>query len=175
MNFSDLLPLSGGLIKYSPSGDLVAVAKNFEVKIYETNSLRPMHQYNFIDLVTQLEWAPSDSSLIMVAVGKRSIVFVKNLHDPDWNCKIDEGIAGLAHARWGPTPGTIMTISDFKVRMTVWGLHDRSVQYIRSPKHDDDRGVAFSPNRKLIALAERSGPDAKDSIGIYDVSQSKGS
>jgi hypothetical protein len=34
MNFSDLIQQSGGLVKYSPqSGDLVAVAKNFEVKV----------------------------------------------------------------------------------------------------------------------------------------------
>ena len=32
MNFSDYFPQSGGLVKYSKvTGDLVAVAKNFEV------------------------------------------------------------------------------------------------------------------------------------------------
>lgn len=72
MNFSDLIPQSGGQVKYSPpTGELVAIAKNFEVKIYETNSLRPMHQYTFIDLVTRIEWSP-DGSLLLVAIGKRS-------------------------------------------------------------------------------------------------------
>ncbi len=33
MNFSDLIQQSSGLVKYSPTGDLVAVAKNFEVKV----------------------------------------------------------------------------------------------------------------------------------------------
>jgi hypothetical protein len=107
--------------------------------------------------------------MILVAIGKRSLVYVKSLHDADWNCKVDEGIAGLAHARWGPTNNYIMTISDFKVRLTVWGLADRSVQFIRAPKHDDNRGLAFSPTRRLMALAERGGSDAKDTIGIYDV------
>ena len=64
----------------------------------------------------------------MVVIGKRSLVFVKSLHDPEWNCKIDEGIAGLVHARWGgPNNQHIITISDFKVRLTVWNLTDRSV------------------------------------------------
>ena len=33
MNFSDLIQQSSGLVKYTPAGDLVAVAKNFEVKV----------------------------------------------------------------------------------------------------------------------------------------------
>lgn len=106
---------------------------------------------------------------MLVAIGKRSLVFVKSLHDPDWHCKIDEGIAGLAFARWGPCNNYVMTVSEFKVRLTIWGLADKSVQYIKSPKHEDERGVAFSPSRKLMALAERNS-EAKDSVGIYDVS-----
>lgn len=102
-----------------------------------------------------------------MAIGKRSQVYVKSLHDQEWNCKIDEGIAGLAFARWGPNNNQIITVSDFKVRLTIWGLNDRSVQYIRAPKHDDERGLAFSPNRKLMALAERN--ESKDTIGIYEV------
>lgn len=112
--------------------------------------------------------------MILVAIGKRSLVHVKSLHEQDWQCKIDEGIAGLAHARWGPNNNYVLTISDFKVRMTVWGLSDKSVQYIRSPKHDDQRGLAFSPSRKLMALAERSTDgQAKDVIGIYEVGSGK--
>lgn len=33
MNFSDFISQSNGLVKYSPNGDLVAVAKTFEVKV----------------------------------------------------------------------------------------------------------------------------------------------
>jgi hypothetical protein len=56
-----------------------------------------MHAYSFIDVVSHLEWS-HDSNLIMIGIGKRSLVFVKSLHDPDWQCKIDEGMAGLGHA-----------------------------------------------------------------------------
>lgn len=37
MNFSDLISQSSGIVKYSPTGDLVAVAKNFEVKVIRTH------------------------------------------------------------------------------------------------------------------------------------------
>lgn len=55
-----------------------------------------MHAYTFIDIVSHLEWS-ADSSLLLIGIQKRALVFVKNLHDPDWHCKIDEGMAGLTH------------------------------------------------------------------------------
>ena len=33
MNFSDFISQTSGIVKYSPNGDLVAVAKTFEVKV----------------------------------------------------------------------------------------------------------------------------------------------
>ena len=43
MNFSDFVAQTSGIVKYSPNGDLVAVAKTFEVKVshmlYITSSL----------------------------------------------------------------------------------------------------------------------------------------
>lgn len=126
MNFSDYIPQSGGIVKYSPSGDLVAVAKTFEVKIYETNSLRPMHSYSFIDVVSHLEWS-FDSNFILIGIAKRSIAFAKSLVDSDWECKIDEGMGGLASCRWGPSNTHIITISEFNLRMTVWCLSDKSI------------------------------------------------
>lgn len=56
--------------------------------------------------------------------------------------------------------------------MTVWCLQDKSVQYIKNPKFDDGRGISFSPNRKLLALAEKSASEGgRDQVGIYDVTK----
>jgi WD40 repeat protein len=129
-----------------------------------------MHQYSFVDIVTQVEWSP-DVSLILVAIGKHSLINVKSLTEEEGQCKIDEGIADLAYARWGPNNDFVITISDFKVRMNVWGLADKNVQFFKNPKHNDERGVAFSPNKRLMALAEKSADgQTKDTIGIYEVS-----
>ena len=167
MNFSDFIAHTGGLTTYSPSGDLVAIAKGFELKIFETNSLRPMHQFSFIDLITKIEWSP-DSNFILVAIGKRGMVFVKSLNDQDWNCKIDQGLAGLADARWAPDSRYIITVSEFNLRLSVWSLADKSSQFIRNPKHAD-RGVAFAKNGKTMALIQK-GEDQKDLIVLYDLS-----
>ena len=124
-----------------------------------------MHSYTFIDLVSQLEWS-GDSSFILIGISKRGIAFVKSLVDEDWHCKIDEGMAGLSYCRWGPNPTHVLTVSDFKLRLTIWSLVDKKVQYIKNPKHEN-RGVSFSQNRKLMALAE-SNQEGKDTIGLYD-------
>jgi hypothetical protein len=51
---------------------------------------------------------------------------------------------------------------------------DKSVQYIQCPKHsgnkEDQRGLAFSPNRKVMALIEKSSDESRDLIGLYDLS-----
>jgi len=126
-----------------------------------------MHKFTFIDLISHLEWSP-DSNYILVGIAKRSVAFVKSLTDNDWACKIDEGLAGLVYCRWASDSKHVLTVSDFKVRMTVWSIIDKSVQYIKNPKHES-KGVSFSPSGKLMALAERT-QDSKDCVAIYDIS-----
>ena len=127
-----------------------------------------MHSYTFIDVVSHLEWS-ADNSFILIGIAKRSIAFVKSLVDDDWHCKIDEGVAGLSACRWGPTSSHILTISEFKLRLTVWSLQDKTVQYIKNPKYDS-KGLVFSKNKKLMVLAERTS-EGRDSIGFYDTSK----
>lgn len=74
----------------------------------------------------------------------------------------------MANCLWAPTSRHVITISDFNVRLTVWSMVDKSVQYIQCPKHSCS-GLAFSPNRKIMALLEKS-EDNRDLIGLYDLS-----
>lgn len=54
MNFSDSIAQSGGLVRYSPNGNFVAIAKSFDLKIFETNSLWPLVTLLFADLVSEV-------------------------------------------------------------------------------------------------------------------------
>lgn len=121
MNFSDSIPQSNGTVDYSPNGNLIAIAKNFDVKIFDTDGLRPLQNFTFVDVVSQMVWSP-DSTLLLVVISKRNTVYVRNVYDPEWNCKIDEGMAGLLSAIWTPDSRFILTVSEFKLRMTVWDL-----------------------------------------------------
>lgn len=75
---------------------------------------------------------------------------------------------------WAPTSRHVITISEFNLRLTVWSMVDRSVQYIQGPKHsgndENAKGVVFSPNKKIMALIEKNMEDSKDVIGLYDLS-----
>ena len=83
MNFSDCIDHSSGVVEYSPNGHLVAIAKGFDVNIYETGTLRPISQFVFNDVIEQLTWAP-DSTLILVGVPKRGAAFARNVYEPEW-------------------------------------------------------------------------------------------
>ena len=126
MNFSDYFLQSAALVKYSANGELVAVAKNFEVQIFETSTLRPLSKYQFTDVVSHLEWS-QDGVYILIGISKRAQAFVKSVQDPDWQCKIDEGLAGMVHCSWAPTSRHVITISEFNLRLTVWSMIDKSV------------------------------------------------
>lgn len=104
------------------------------------------------------------------------MAFAKNIYDASWNCKVDEGLAGLTHCRWAPSGRHILTVSDFKLRLTLWNLVDRSVQYIQFPKHED-AGIDFSPDGSLLAVVLKhqdevivdNAQDRSDIIGLYHV------
>ena len=163
MNFSNLYEHTD-IIKYSPDGVLIAVCMNTKVLIIEGASSQVLHTWSFPDTITQLEWSP-DSMLVVVAHGKSGLVYVKSVADDDWNCRIDEGTAGLSGIRWAPDSRHVMTISDFQLRLTIWSLIDKSSSFIRNPKFSGDKGLTFSYNKQFMALVERK--DSKDYIGIY--------
>ena len=56
----------------------MAIAKNFDVHIFETNTLRVLHKYSFTDVVSHLEWSP-DGEFILIGVASRSQAFVKSI------------------------------------------------------------------------------------------------
>ena len=163
MNFSDCIDHSSGVLEYSPNGNLVAIAKGFDINVFETTTLRPINRFVFNDVIEQLNWA-SDSTLILVGIPKRGMAFARNVFEPDWNCKIDEGLAGMLHCRWAPTGRLVLTVSECKLRLTVWSLTDKSIQYIPSPKHED-RGVDFSPDNKLMAVVQKPTPEMIEALG----------
>jgi len=77
-------------------------------------------------VVSHLEWS-KDNHFILVGIARRGIAAVRSVSDANWNCKIDEGMAGLMSCRWAPSARHILTVSDFKVRLTVWSLSDKTI------------------------------------------------
>ena len=72
---------------------------------------------------------------------------MRNVYDPEWHCKIDEGMSGLSHARFSPNSTNLITLSEFSVRMTVWSLTDlkQKPRFILNPKFNK-KGLDFFGN-----------------------------
>lgn len=166
MNFSELFRQSNQLCKFSPDGKYLASVVEFRLIIRDVDSFQIQNLYSCLDTIQYIEWS-ADSQFILCGLFKRGIVQVWSLEQPDWNCKIDEGSAGLCSVCWGPDGRHILTTADFYLRVTVWSLITKSVSYIRYPKQCQ-KNLDFSNGGKYMALAERR--DCKDYISIFTCS-----
>ncbi|CAD6204498.1 unnamed protein product [Miscanthus lutarioriparius] len=86
-----------------------------------------------------------------------------SLSQPDWTCKIDEGPAGIAYARWSPDSRHILTTSEFQLRLTVWSLVNTACVHVQWTMHGS-RGVSFTKDGKFAAICTRR--DCKDYINL---------
>ncbi|PAA71622.1 hypothetical protein BOX15_Mlig021993g1 [Macrostomum lignano] len=166
MNFSELIPFSGGsrLASFSPSGFYLAEAAQFRANVRDSKSLELLQSFACADQITDLAWSP-DSLFLMCVMRKRALVQVWSLEHPDWACKIDEGVAGLVAACWAPDSRRVLTTADFNLRVTVWSLTDKTVAYLKHPKACS-KYIAFSSDGCLLALAERRG--LKDCVSVFN-------
>lgn len=161
MDFSDVL--EGQRARFSPNCQFLATLDKYIVTIRDADSLEVVRTISCLDQVSAVSWSP-DSQFLLCGQYKRRIVQVWSLTDSDWTCKIDEGLAGLAHAAFSPDSRHILTTTDYNLRTTIWSLVKKSVYYIKFPKFAG-KGCEFSVDGKYFAVLERK--QFKDYIGIY--------
>ena len=130
MNFSEVFKKSHNLCSFSPNGAYLLTCWSYKVTIRTSDTLQIVRLYTCMDAVQEISWS-SDSNFIMCCMYKRNCVQVWSMEQPDWTCKIDEGSAGLVHARWSPDGRHVLTSASFNLRLTVWSLINKSISYIR--------------------------------------------
>lgn len=162
MNFSSPIKYSGNAY-FSPNNKYFCLIKGVEVHLYDCKTLSFVRKFSFNDQISYVEWSP-DSNLLLIAFLKVAITEIKSLDNPEWHCKIEEGVAGLEFARWSPDSRRVLTICSFNLRLTIWSLIDRSTNFINYPKFSD-KGLCFTSNNYFMALAERK--ESKDYVGLY--------
>lgn len=138
--------------------------------MFESDGLRPIQSFTFVDVVDQLAWAPN-SSLIQVVISKRNLCYVRNIYEPDWHCKIDEGLSGISSAVFSPDSLYLLTFSEFNVRVTIWNLTQKQGKplYILNPKFNGKKGIDFSGSTMCL-VQQQSDADglSRDLIALYD-------
>ena len=164
VQYSEPHSQTGKLVKFSPCGNYIASVAGYRLILRDVDTLQIVQLYSCIDAIEGLEWS-CDSEYVLCSIPKRGAAQVWSVSNKEWHCKIDEGPVGLAHARWSPDGRHVLATADFRLRITIWSLCDRSVFYIRFPKHVG-KGLDFTADGSLMALAERT--DGADSVGIFD-------
>lgn len=152
MDFSETYRHSGPAPIFSPNGRYVAAAMEYRLVVRDIDSLQVVQLYSCLDKIQHIEWC-CNSNYILCGLFKRAIVQIWSIEEPEWTCKIDEGPAGVQHAIWSPDGLHVLVVADFQIRITIWSLVDRTCSYIKGPKFAD-KGIAFSPDGRLLALAE---------------------
>ncbi len=82
-----------------------------------------------------IKWS-SDSEFILCSLGKRNLIQVFSIENPEWKCKIDEGSAGLSQVNWSPDSRHILTTSDFHVSLALLQTYSRSLRLVQSLGQD---------------------------------------
>lgn len=147
---------------FSQDSRFLAVAVDYRLVIRDCLTLKVIQLYTCVDKISYIEWA-RDSEYILCGLYKRPMVQAWSLTQPEWTCKIDEGPAGIAYARWSPDSRHILTTSEFQLRLTVWSLVNTACVHVQSPKHGL-KGVSFTQDGKFAAICTRR--DCKDYINL---------
>ena len=152
VQYSEPHSQSAGLVRFSPSGRHLASAAGYRLILRDVDTLQIVQLYSCIDKIEEIEWS-CDSEYVLCSIPKRGAAQVWSLSNKEWHCKIDEGPVGLAHARFSPNGRHVLATADFRLRITIWSLCDRSVFYIRYPKHV--RAARRRPPRRPPSLCPR--------------------
>jgi WD40 repeat protein len=161
-DFSDLFKQTGPC-EWSPDGTMLAVAVMHRCVIRDPSTMEILEIFTCNDAISRIEWS-CDSKLVLCAVLRRSLVQIWNIDDPSWQCRVTEGVAGLAHARWAPDGRHVLTEAAFNLHLTVWSLGSDGAVYVKGPK-SLRRCVCFSPDERFMAVAVRT--QCQDFVEVY--------
>eukprot|EP00039_Didymoeca_costata_P001462 m.52728 g.52728 ORF g.52728 m.52728 type:complete len:447 (+) comp10813_c0_seq2:160-1500(+) len=163
MEFTDVYQQSGRVFAFSPNGKHFAYRMDHRVIVRDVETMGVLQLKVCLDKIQTIEWS-SDSMYFLCGLYNRGIVQVWSLEDAEWSCKIDEGSAGLTHARWSPDGRHILTTADFQLRITIWSLISQQINYLLFPKFSG-KSCAFSSDGVYMAAIERR--DCKDCVSIF--------
>eukprot|EP00913_Durusdinium_trenchii_P020371 g19137.t1 len=144
----------------------LAVPARNRLQIREPDSLKLLQVFICIDKVERIEWSP-DSQLLLTEILfcmttlTAGLLQIWSLRDSEWTCRIYEGLAGVAHARFGDSD-TVLVSVEFQLYISIWQLQEGSsapVARIERPKFAAS-GVTLSRDGCWLAMLRR--PEGQD-------------
>jgi hypothetical protein len=121
-----------------------------------------------VDKIERVSFSP-DGVYVFCAMFSRNAIQVFCVVDPEWHCRINEGVAGIVGAMWAPDSRGIVTESDFGIQLSVWSLIDGTSQILSSPKQSLNNATStvatYSDCGRFLAVLHRI--ELQDYIGVY--------
>lgn len=174
-NYSEAVSASSAV--YSPSGTYLATVSGIKVTVRDSARLNVIHTYQCIDKPDKIEFSP-DSGYFFCAYTVRGVLQCFSISDPDWKCRINEGVSGFINAFWMADSRGVITVSDFGIQLSVWSLLDSTSHIISSPKYglgaiapnspSQQQLLAFSDCSRFLGIVHRM--ELHDYIGVYSAS-----
>ncbi|PVU88651.1 hypothetical protein BB559_005474 [Furculomyces boomerangus] len=169
LNFSSLFKHTKQIGAISPDGRFIAISIDERLTIRNQETLKIVSifetPYTSKPEISEIAWSP-DSNLIFTANYKENRMHIWAVFGDKkkYNLGIVDEVQDIQAARWSPRGDSILTWSEFKLRLTIWNLVDGTQKYIQYPKYFK-KGIAFHPKGSFMALLQRL--EHKDQIGIY--------
>ena len=104
--------------------------------------LNNLQVYSFPEPITNMDFSP-DSKLILVTMIKKGLVEVRSVYEEEWAAKIEDPVVGILNARWSPDSRCVLISSDYQLKLSIYSLVDKTVQYIKNPKYPE-KGTLFT-------------------------------
>lgn len=164
MDFSDATDFTGPAPLFSPDGKHIASTQEYRLVIRDSETLTVLALFSCLDKIERISWSPNSDHLLC-GLFKRGVLQIFSVSDPEWNCTISEGLAGIVSALFSPNGQQVLITADFQIKLSVWSLITQTCIALQGPKHPT-AGKAFSPDGLSLAVLGRS--DCKDSITLYD-------
>ena len=158
-------PENCGTGKISPKGDLAALSKSLQVRLFALkDSLEYLTKWQVLDEVTKLEWS-NDNTLILCAQFKRSIIQIFHSKNFSWTGLINNGICGIGNSLFCKDSRQVLTYTLHATSITIWNLVTENTFFIRFPKFMN-KGLSFSSDGRTLSIILRE--NNNDVIGLYD-------
>jgi hypothetical protein len=163
--------------QFAPSGLLLVSASGCKVTVRDVATSEVIQVFQCIDKPDKVDFSP-DSLYLSCAFLSRGAIQCFSMSNPEWKCRINEGVSGFINVHWMPDSRGIATVSDFGIQVTIWSLLDSSSSVISSPKQclgsigtngaSQQNLLAFSDCSRYLAIVHRQ--ELHDFIGIYSTS-----
>lgn len=106
MNFTDPIPFK--CAEYSNNGFFLAISKQNELTIFDSDNFTRVQNFILPDTITQAQWSPDDK-FIMVLLGKTQEIHLRCFdssivenQSEGWMGTINDKVGGIEAACWAP-------------------------------------------------------------------------